>query len=70
MPVFSVLFGRITGNLIPDKKDDDEIKDQATNNSLLMLCVGVIAFLFASLGVSLWRYVGSKITETLKKMYF
>lgn len=69
MPVFSVIFGRITEDFTPDKTDD-QIEEQAKENSLIMLGVGGIAFIAAGLGVSLWKLVGARITETLKKKYF
>jgi ATP-binding cassette subfamily B (MDR/TAP) protein 1 len=69
MPVFSVIFGKITEDFTPDKSDA-EIEDQAAESALIMALVGVLAFFLAGLGVSMWKYIGNRITATLKKLYF
>lgn len=69
IPIFSVIFGRIVRDMTPNKPRD-EIESLAKNSCIKMMIGGAIAFVFAGIGVSLWKFIGVKVTENLKKLYF
>ena len=69
IPLFSVVFGRVTNDFTPDKSPQER-RDKAIRTSILAWIFGFIIFLSAGGGITLWRYIGTRMMVNLKEMYY
>ena len=69
MPLFSQLLGQLSKDFTPDKSPA-EIRRVASKTAFYMFLVGIACFLFSSVAVYCWGYLGEKINKRVRKMYF
>ena len=69
IPSFSVVFGRVTDDFTPDKSAQER-RDKATDTAFLAFGFAMITFCSAGGGITLWRYIGSRMLVNLKKLYY
>lgn len=69
VPLFSVVFGTITDEFSPENTPQ-EIKDTAKKVATKILAFGLLAFVFATIGVQFWRWLGAWVSVGVKKTYY
>lgn len=69
MPLLSILYGQVAEDLA-DNKPAEEVRDTATKTALNMFFVGLGAMVSCFIASFLWSYVGLKLVERIKILYF
>ena len=69
IPLFSVVLGRVTDDFTPDKSPEER-RDAGTRTALMAWIFAFVIFLSAGGGITLWRYIGTRMMVNLKKMYY
>ena len=69
MPFFSIIFGRVTNDFTPDKTPEER-REKAIQTSMVAFVFAFVIFLSAGGGVTLWRYIGTRMMVNLKELYY